>query len=61
MNELLKGNIVGVSSGRKRVWKKSLVIVVLGNPRGNKIKDKVNEIKRRQVSSFLVSVLEKHF
>ena len=49
LDELLKGNIVGVASGRAEFGPRALGNrSLLADPRGPHIKDKVNEIKRRQ-------------
>ena len=63
LNELLDGNIVGVAQvvekrfGLEKLGNRSL----LKDPRGDEIKDKVNEIKRRQkFRPFAPSVLEEH-
>ena len=62
LNELLKGNIVGVASGRAEFGPRALGNrSLLADPRGNDIKDKVNVIKRRQkFRPFAPSVLEEH-
>ena len=62
LNELLKGNIVGVASGRAEFGPRALGNrSLLADPRGTEIKDKVNEIKRRQkFRPFAPSVLEEH-
>ena len=62
MNELLKGNIVGVASGRAEFGPRALGNrSLIADPRGNDIKDKVNVIKRRQkFRPFAPSVLEEH-
>jgi len=62
LNELLKGNIVGVASGRSEFGPRALGNrSLLADPRGNDIKDKVNVIKRRQkFRPFAPSVLEEH-
>ena len=62
LNELLDGNIVGVASGRAEFGQRALGIrSLLADPRGDEIKDKVNEIKRRQkFRPFAPSVLEEH-
>ena len=61
-NELLKGNIVGVANGRAEFGPRALGNrSLLADPRGKDIKDKVNEIKRRQkFRPFAPSVLEEH-
>jgi len=49
LDELLTGKIVGVASGRAEFGPRALGNrSLLADPRGNEIKDKVNEIKRRQ-------------
>ena len=49
LDELIKGNIVGVASGRAEFGPRALGNrSLLADPRGSTIKDKVNEIKRRQ-------------
>ena len=49
LDELIKGNIVGVASGRAEFGPRALGNrSLLADPRGPLIKDKVNEIKRRQ-------------
>jgi carbamoyltransferase len=49
LEELLHGNIVGVASGRAEFGPRALGNrSLLADPRGPDIKDKVNEIKRRQ-------------
>lgn len=49
LDELMKGNIVGVASGRAEFGPRALGNrSLLADPRGPHIKDKVNEIKRRQ-------------
>tara|TARA_B100002019_G_scaffold174112_1_gene150538 strand:+ start:7684 stop:9171 length:1488 start_codon:yes stop_codon:yes gene_type:complete len=62
LNELLKGNIVGVASGKAEFGPRALGNrSLLADPRGTEIKDKVNEIKRRQkFRPFAPSVLEEH-
>ena len=62
LNQLLKGNIVGVASGRAEFGPRALGNrSLLADPRGNDIKDKVNVIKRRQkFRPFAPSVLEEH-
>ena len=60
--ELLNGNIVGVASGKAEFGPRALGNrSLLADPRGKSIKDKVNEIKRRQkFRPFAPSVLEEH-
>jgi len=62
LNELLKGNIVGVASGRAEFGPRALGNrSLLADPRGNEIKDKVNRIKKRQeFRPFAPAVLEEH-
>ena len=62
LNELLDGNIVGVASGRAEFGPRALGNrSLLADPRGDEIKDKVNEIKRRQkFRPFAPSVVEEH-
>ena len=62
LNELLKGNIVGVANGRAEFGPRALGNrSLLADPRGDDIKDKVNEIKHRQkFRPFAPSVLEEH-
>lgn len=49
LDELIKGNIVGVASGRAEFGPRALGNrSLLADPRGSHIKDRVNEIKRRQ-------------
>jgi carbamoyltransferase len=49
LDSLLKGEIVGVASGRAEFGPRALGNrSLLADPRGNEIKEKVNEIKRRQ-------------
>ena len=62
LNQLLKGNIVGIASGRAEFGPRALGNrSLIADPRGNDIKDKVNEIKRRQkFRPFAPSVLEEH-
>ena len=62
LDELLQGNIVGVASGRAEFGPRALGNrSLLADPRGKKIKDKVNEIKHRQkFRPFAPSVLEEY-
>ena len=62
LNQLLKGNIVGVANGRAEFGPRALGNrSLLADPRGTQIKDKVNAIKRRQkFRPFAPSVLEEH-
>ena len=62
LSDLLKGNIVGVASGRAEFGPRALGNrSLLADPRGYDIKDKVNDIKRRQkFRPFAPSVLEEH-
>jgi|TARA_B110000263_G_scaffold246716_1_gene258218 carbamoyltransferase len=49
LNELLKGNMVGVANGRAEYGPRALGNrSLLADPRGVDVKDKVNKIKRRQ-------------
>lgn len=49
LDELIKNKIVGVASGRAEFGPRALGNrSLLADPRGSKIKDRVNEIKRRQ-------------
>lgn len=49
LDELIKNKIVGVANGRAEFGPRALGNrSLLADPRGNEIKDKVNEIKRRQ-------------
>ena len=62
MDELLKGNIVGVANGRAEFGPRALGNrSLLADPRGKNIKDQMNEIKNRQkFRPFAPSVLEEH-
>jgi carbamoyltransferase len=62
LNELLEGNIVGVANGRAEFGPRALGNrSLLADPRGDDIKDRVNEIKHRQkFRPFAPSVLEEH-
>ena len=62
LNELLKGNIVGVANGRAEFGPRALGNrSLLADPRGHEIKDRVNDIKRRQkFRPFAPSVLEEY-
>jgi len=62
LDELLQGNIVGVASGRAEFGPRALGNrSLLADPRGDDIKDRVNEIKHRQkFRPFAPSVLEEH-
>jgi len=62
LNELLKGNLVGVANGRAEYGPRALGNrSLLADPRGKDIKDKMNEIKNRQkFRPFAPSVLEEH-
>ena len=62
IEELLLGNIVGVASGRAEYGPRALGNrSLLADPRGDKIKDKVNEIKQRQkFRPFAPVILEEH-
>ena len=62
LDELLKGNIVGVANGKAEYGPRALGNrSLLADPRGDDIKDKVNKIKKRQeFRPFAPSVLEEH-
>jgi len=62
LNELLQGNIVGVANGRAEFGPRALGNrSLLADPRGDDIKDRVNEIKHRQkFRPFAPSVLEEY-
>lgn len=62
LTSLLTDGIVGVASGRAEFGPRSLGNrSLLADPRGNDIKDKVNEIKRRQkFRPFAPVILEEH-
>jgi carbamoyltransferase len=62
LNELLKGNLVGVANGRAEYGPRALGNrSLLADPRGKDIKQKMNEIKNRQeFRPFAPSVLEEH-
>ena len=62
LDELLKGNIVGVANGKAEYGPIALGNrSLLADPRGDDIKDKVNKIKKRQeFRPFAPSVLEEH-
>lgn len=62
VNELLKGNIIGVANGRAEFGPRSLGNrSLLADPRGDDIKDRVNEIKHRQkFRPFSPSILEEY-
>ena len=62
LDELLQGNIVGVANGRAEFGPRALGNrSLLADPRGDDIKDRVNEIKHRQkFRPFAPSVLEEH-
>jgi len=62
LDELLQGNIVGVANGRAEFGPRALGNrSLLADPRGDEIKDRVNEIKHRQkFRPFAPSVLEEH-
>tara|TARA_B100000424_G_scaffold103762_1_gene78142 strand:- start:3408 stop:4901 length:1494 start_codon:yes stop_codon:yes gene_type:complete len=62
LNELLKGNIVGVANGKAEYGPRALGNrSLLADPRGTHIKDEVNKIKHRQeFRPFAPSVLEEH-
>jgi carbamoyltransferase len=62
LSELSKGNIVGVANGKAEFGPRALGNrSLLADPRGNKVKDKVNEIKRRQkFRPFAPAILTEH-
>jgi len=62
LKELLDGKIVGVASGRAEFGPRALGNrTLMADPRGDKIKDKVNKIKKRQeFRPFAPAVLEEH-
>ena len=62
LNQLLEGNIVGVANGRAEFGPRALGNrSLLADPRGKKVKDKMNVIKKRQkFRPFAPSVLEEH-
>ena len=62
VNELVKGNIVGINSGRAEWGPRALGNrSLLADPRGETIKDEVNKIKHRQeFRPFAPAVLEEH-
>lgn len=62
IKELYSNKIVGVASGRAEFGPRALGNrSLLADPRGNEIKDKVNEIKRRQkFRPFAPVILEEH-
>lgn len=62
LNELKKNKMVGVASGRAEFGPRALGNrSLLADPRGSEIKDKVNEIKRRQkFRPFAPVILEEH-
>jgi len=62
LKELLDGNIVGVASGRAEFGPRALGNrSLLADPRGNFVKDKMNEIKNRQkFRPFAPAVLEEY-
>ena len=59
---LLKGEIIGIANGRAEFGPRALGNrSLLADPRGTKIKDKVNEIKRRQkFRPFAPAIMEEH-
>lgn len=59
---LLKGEIIGIANGKAEFGPRALGNrSLLADPRGPKIKDKVNEIKRRQkFRPFAPAVMEEH-
>ena len=62
VNELVKGNIVGINNGRAEWGPRALGNrSLLADPRGETIKDEVNKIKHRQeFRPFAPAVLEEH-
>ena len=62
LKKLLKGDIVGVASGRAEFGPRALGNrSLLADPRGDDIKDRVNKIKKRQeLRPFAPAVLEEH-
>lgn len=62
MNELLSGNIVGVANGKAEFGPRAFGNrSLLADPRGNLVKDKVNEVKNRQkFRPFAPIVLEEY-
>ena len=62
ISELLENQIVGVANGRAEFGPRALgTRSLLADPRGNDIKDRVNEIKRRQkFRPFAPMILEEH-
>ena len=62
LDELLKGNLVGVANGRAEYGPRALGNrSLLADPRGKDIKQKMNKIKNRQeFRPFAPSVLEEH-
>jgi carbamoyltransferase len=62
VKELLENKIVGVASGRAEFGPRALGNrSLIADPRGNEIKDKVNEIKRRQkFRPFAPMILSEH-
>ena len=62
MNELLQGNMVGVANGRAEFGPRALGNrSLLADPRGTKVKDQVNAIKRRQeFRPFAPVVMQEH-
>ena len=62
IGELISNKIVGVASGRAEFGPRALgTRSLLADPRGEEIKDKVNEIKRRQkFRPFAPMILEEH-
>ena len=62
LKELLKGNIVGVANGRAEFGPRAFGNrSLLADPRGNDIKDRVNDIKHRQkFRPFSPSILEEY-
>ena len=62
LKHLLKGEIIGIANGKAEFGPRALGNrSLLADPRGPKIKDKVNEIKRRQkFRPFAPAVMEEH-
>ena len=59
---LMNGDIIGIASGRAEFGPRALGNrSLIADPRGNKIKDKMNEIKKRQkFRPFAPAILEEH-
>ena len=62
LNYLLKGDIIGIANGKAEFGPRALGNrSLLADPRGPHIKDKVNEIKRRQkFRPFAPAIMEEH-